>query len=75
MNNSKLTFKDLDIVEIEDVDKLFEKLSPWDKVEFIKTHIYKENLYSAISELFDLMPADDQDRFYKKIVNAIDYFE
>lgn len=65
MNSSKLTFKDLDLVEIEDVDKLFEKLSQWDKVKFITTHVDKENLYSVISELFDLLPADDQDRFIK----------
>lgn len=73
MDNSKLTFKDLDIVEIEDVEKLFEKLSPWDKVKFILTHVDKQNLYKVTSDLFDMMRDSDQNIFlFKKRHNLGD---
>ena len=29
----------LDIVEIADVEALFDALTPWDKIEFIRNHV------------------------------------
>lgn len=68
MNNSKLTFKDLDIVSIEDVDKVFNKLSQWDKSEFISKHIkdFNGNLYELVENLYMLLSESDQIRLAEK---------
>lgn len=68
MNNSKLIFKDLDIVSIEDVDKLFDKLSQWDKSEFLSKHIkdFNGNLYELVKDLYMLLSRNDQIRLTEK---------
>lgn len=40
MNDIKKRNKELGIVDIEDVDELYNKLFDWDKKDFIEKHIY-----------------------------------
>lgn len=37
--------KDIEIVEISDVQKLFDELTPWDKMEFIRKQLDKPEYY------------------------------
>lgn len=38
--------KDIEIVEISDVEKLFDELTPWDKMEFIRRQLNKREYYN-----------------------------
>jgi hypothetical protein len=40
--------KDLEIVEISDVEKLFDELTPWDKMEFIRKQLEKPEYYNEL---------------------------
>ena len=39
-------FKDFTIVEISDVEKLFDELTPWDKVAFLEKQLNKPEYYN-----------------------------
>lgn len=39
-------FKDFTIVETSDVEKLFDELTPWDKMEFIRKQLEKPEYYN-----------------------------
>ena len=39
-------FKDFTIVETSDVEKLFDELTPWDKVAFLEKQLNKPEYYN-----------------------------
>ena len=73
-NEIKERNKRLGIVSVEDVEDLYSKLLTWDKVDFIKNHIYDAdiNLEDALREqfsesIYEFIQNHDEDEILNEI--------